>query len=147
VKRAAALHDIGKLAIPESILGKEGALTAAEWSFVRQHTVIGERILSAAPSLTGCARIVRSSHEWWDGTGYPDGLAGESIPLAARIVAVCDAFDAMTSPRPYRARRSEPEAIAELRRCAGTQFDPAVVACFVAALEARTSPMADAVSA
>ena len=135
VKRAAALHDIGKLAIPESILGKAGPLTAAEWNFVRQHTVIGERILSVAPSMAGCARIVRSSHEWWDGTGYPDGLEGESIPLAARIVAVCDAFDAMTSGRPYRARRSEQEAVSELRRCAGTQFDPAVVTCFAAELE------------
>jgi diguanylate cyclase (GGDEF)-like protein len=143
VQRAAALHDIGKLAIPESILTKTGPLTAAEWSFVRQHTVIGERILSVAPSLAGCAKIVRSSHEWWDGTGYPDGLAAEEIPLPSRIVFVCDAFDAMTSARPYRDRRSEQDAVAELRRCAGTQFDPTVVACFAAEFEALLGMAAD----
>jgi diguanylate cyclase (GGDEF)-like protein len=131
VKRAAALHDIGKLAIPESILMKPGPLSAAEWEFVRQHTLIGERILSAAPSLFNCAKIVRSSHERWDGGGYPDGLAADDIPLAARIVAVCDAFDAMTSVRPYRERRSVEEALAEVQRCAGTQFDPSVVRAFV----------------
>jgi diguanylate cyclase (GGDEF)-like protein len=136
VKRAAMLHDIGKLAIPESILSKPGPLTASELEFVRQHTVIGERILAATPSLAGSAEIVRSSHEWWDGTGYPDGLAGEHIPLGARIVAVCDAFDAMTSARAYRPRRSVPEAVEELRRCAGTQFDPTVVELFVAELDA-----------
>jgi diguanylate cyclase (GGDEF)-like protein len=136
VKRAAALHDIGKLAIPESILTKTGPLTATEWDFVRQHTLIGERILAAAPSLAGCGAIVRSSHEWWDGTGYPDGLAGESIPLAARIVAVCDAFDAMTSERSYRPRNSVRAAVQELRRCAGTQFDPTVVKLFVDELDA-----------
>jgi diguanylate cyclase (GGDEF)-like protein len=127
VGQAAALHDIGKLAIPESILLKPGPLSDAEWEFVRQHTVIGERILAAAPSLRTCAQIVRASHERWDGSGYPDGLAGEDIPLAARIVAVCDAFQAMTSTRPYRNRRSAAEAAAELRRSAGSQFDPAVV--------------------
>ena len=143
VKRAAMLHDIGKLAIPESILAKPGPLTAHEWDFVRQHTLIGERIIGAAPSLAASAQIVRSSHEWWDGTGYPDGLAGENIPLGARIVAVCDAFDAMTSTRPYRARRSPAEAVHELRRCAGTQFDPAVVDAFVAELESLSAPVAD----
>jgi diguanylate cyclase (GGDEF)-like protein len=135
VGRAAALHDIGKLAIPQSILEKDGPLTGAEWEFVRQHTVIGERILSAAPSLAACGKIVRSSHEWWDGSGYPDGLAGEQIPLAARVIAVCDAYHAITSTRLYRERRTAEEAIAELRRCSGTQFDPAVVRAFVAELE------------
>ena len=137
VRRAAELHDIGKLAIPESILSKPGKLTAAEWEFVRQHTVIGERILSAAPSLSTCSKIVRSSHEWWDGSGYPDGVAGEAIPLDSRIVAVCDAFEAMTSTRPYRASRTVTEAVAELRRCAGTQFDPGVVRAFVAELDSQ----------
>jgi diguanylate cyclase (GGDEF)-like protein len=134
VKRAAALHDIGKLAIPESILMKPGPLSVAEWDFVRQHTLIGDRILSAAPSLSSCARIVRSSHERWDGGGYPDGLAADDIPLAARIVAVCDAFHAMTSARPYRDSRSVEEAIGEVQRCAGTQFDPSVVRAFVSEL-------------
>ena len=146
VKRAAALHDIGKLAIPESILSKTGPLTGAEWGFIRQHTVIGERILSVAPSLAGCAAIIRSSHEWWDGSGYPDGLAGEDIPLAARIVFVCDAFDAMISSRPYRPARSEEEALAELRRCAGTQFDPSVVACFVDEVHSQLVTTAEAAS-
>jgi diguanylate cyclase (GGDEF)-like protein len=134
-RQAAALHDIGKLAIPESILMKTGPLSAAEWEFVRQHTVIGERILAAAPSLRTSALIVRGSHERWDGDGYPDGLAGEEIPLAARIVAVCDAFEAMISARPYRERRSVEEATEELRRCAGTQFDPTVVRALVAELD------------
>jgi diguanylate cyclase (GGDEF)-like protein len=137
IKRAAELHDIGKLAIPESILMKVGPLTAAEWEFVRQHTVIGERILSAAPSLAGCGKIVRSSHEWFDGTGYPDGLVGGDIPLPSRIVAVCDAFQAMTSTRPYRERRSVEDAVAELRRSAGTQFDPSIVSAFVAEVESE----------
>jgi two-component system, cell cycle response regulator len=137
VKRASALHDIGKLAIPEDILEKREPLTAEEWEFVRQHTVIGERILAAAPSLAGCGKIVRSSHECWDGSGYPDGLVGERIPLEARIIFVCDAFEAMTSARPYREARPLEDALAELRRCAGTQFDPEVVRALVAELEHR----------
>ena len=136
IVRAANLHDIGKLAIPESILHKPGPLTPEEWFYVRQHTVIGERILAAAPSLSRCGAIVRASHEAWDGTGYPDGLAGEEIPLEARIIAVCDAFQAMTSQRPYEAARTVDEAVAELRRCAGTQFDPHVVRVFVDVLSA-----------
>jgi HD-GYP domain-containing protein (c-di-GMP phosphodiesterase class II) len=142
VRHAAALHDIGKLAIPESILLKPAPLSAAEWEFVRQHTVIGERIVAAAPSLRSCALIVRASHERWDGAGYPDGLAGEEIPLAARIVTVCDAFQAMTSVRPYRMRRSAAEAAAELQRCALTQFDPAVVQAFLLELESVSAAVA-----
>ena len=105
--RAAELHDVGKMAIPDEILHKPGPLTDEEWAFVRQHTIIGERILSAAPALLPVAKLVRASHEHWDGSGYPDGLAGEAIPLGARIVAVCDAFDAMTTqpPVPRRDRR------------------------------------------
>ncbi|HEY3727815.1 MAG TPA: diguanylate cyclase [Solirubrobacteraceae bacterium] len=125
--RAAELHDVGKLAIPDEILDKPGRLTASEWEFMHQHPVIGERILSAAPALHPVAKLVRSSHERWDGTGYPDGLAGTEIPLGARIVSVCDAFEAITSDRVYQRARSAAEAIAELRRGAGTQFDPAVV--------------------
>jgi two-component system, cell cycle response regulator len=102
---------------------------------MRQHTVLGERILSAADSLGPIGRVVRASHERWDGAGYPDGLEGEQIPLAARIVFACDAYDAMTSARPYARARSGAEAVAELRANAGTQFDPDVVEAFCAALD------------
>jgi diguanylate cyclase (GGDEF)-like protein len=128
--QAASLHDVGKTAIPDEILAKPGPLDDEEWEFVRRHPVIGERILSAAPALAQAAKLVRSSHERVDGRGYPDGLAGEEILLGARIIAVCDAFDAMTSSRPYRAAMSTEVALSELRRCAGTQFDPIVVDTF-----------------
>jgi two-component system cell cycle response regulator len=127
VLRAAELHDIGKLAIPDEILNKPGPLNDGEWQFVRQHSIIGERILNADPALRPVARLVRTSHERWDGTGYPDGLAGTAIPLGARIIAACDAYEAMTSERCYQGARSSDDAIAELRRNSGTQFDPAVV--------------------
>ena len=136
LQRAAELHDIGKLAIPDEILNKAAPLTDSEWRFMRQHPVVGERILSAAPALRPVARLVRSSHERWDGGGYPDGLAGTRIPLGARIIAACDAYDGMTSDRCYRHARSELEAIAELRRCAGTQFDPQVVEAVCEAVNA-----------
>ena len=122
--RAAELHDIGKMAIPDQILRKPGPLDAEERDFMREHTIVGERILGAARSLRPVARLVRSSHERWDGNGYPDRLVGEQIPLGARIIAVCDAFDAMTGRRPYRDPMLAGEAMVELRRCAGTQFDP-----------------------
>ena len=125
--RAAELHDIGKLALPDEILAKPGPLTPSEWDFMRQHPVIGERILGADPALRPVARLVRASHERWDGGGYPDGVAASAIPLGARIISACDAYEAMTSDRCYQAARSPSEAIAELRRCSGTQFDPAVV--------------------
>jgi diguanylate cyclase (GGDEF)-like protein/PAS domain S-box-containing protein len=128
--QAASLHDVGKAAIPDEILNKAGALDDEEWGFMRRHTVIGERILSAAPALTVASKLVRLSHERWDGKGYPDGLRGTDIPLGARIIAVCDAYDAMVSDRPYRASLGSAEALAELNRCAGTQFDPAVVEVF-----------------
>lgn len=134
VLRAAELHDTGKMAIPDAVLSKPGPLDEQEWEFMRKHTLIGERIIAAAPALAPIARLVRSSHERWDGEGYPDGLRGEQIPLGARVIAVCDAYEAMVAGRPYRARRSPDEARAELRRGAGTQFDPAVVAAFEAAL-------------
>ena len=128
--QAAALHDVGKVAIPDAILDKPGPLDEAEWEFMRKHTLIGERILAEAPALAEAAKIVRSSHERHDGTGYPDGLVGQAIPLAARIIAVCDSFDAMTSDRPYRTAMSEEGAMSELHNCSGTQFDPAVIAAF-----------------
>jgi two-component system cell cycle response regulator len=133
--RASELHDIGKVAIPDAILTKPGPLDEEEWSFMRRHTLIGERILGAAPALRPVATIVRSSHEHWDGKGYPDGLAGNEIPLGARIVAVCDAYHAMLSERPYRPAMDAREALAEIRRCSGTQFDPCVVDVLADALE------------
>jgi two-component system, cell cycle response regulator len=131
VRQVAELHDVGKFAIPDAILDKPGALTSDEWELVRRHPIVGQRIVAAAPALADIAELVRATHERFDGAG-PDGLAGEDIPLVARIVAVCDAFDAMTSTRPHRPALSVDEALAELRRCAGTQFDPAVVAAFLA---------------
>ena len=125
--RAADLHDVGKMAIPDAILHKPGPLDRDEWGFMHRHTIVGERILSAAPALLPVGRLVRSSHERFDGAGYPDQLAGDSIPLGARIVAACDAFDAMVSPRPYREPVATSDALEELRRCAGTQFDPSVI--------------------
>ncbi len=125
------------VAIPDAILNKPGPLDDEEQAFMRRHTLIGERIVSAAPALAGVARLVRASHERWDGDGYPDALAGTDIPLGARIVAVCDAFDVMVTDRAYRRGRTIPEALIELQRCAGTQFDPAIVDAFSATLEAR----------
>jgi diguanylate cyclase (GGDEF)-like protein len=133
--RAADLHDIGKVGIPDVILDKAGPLEADEWALVRQHTILGERILSAAPALRPVARIVRSSHERWDGLGYPDGLAGEAIPLAARIVSACDAYDAIISDRCYRPASSRGAARAELVREASHQFDPAVVTAVLESLD------------
>ena len=127
---AAQLHDIGKTAIPASILEKRGPLDEKEWTFMRRHTTIGERIIAAAPALAHTAGLVRSSHERLDGTGYPDGLCGTDIPLGSRIIAVCDAYDAMIGVRPYRSSLAPDDALAELRRCAGTQFDSDVVRAF-----------------
>ena len=135
--QAAALHDVGKVGIPDAILDKPGRLDEQEWEFVRTHTQIGERILSAAPALAQVARIVRSTHERYDGAGYPDGLAGDAIPLASRVIAVCDAYDAMVANRPYRSAMSSEGALSELLRNSGTQFDPAVVAAFAPALAGR----------
>jgi diguanylate cyclase (GGDEF)-like protein len=130
LRLAAQLHDVGKLAIPDAVLLKEEGLDENEWAFIRQHTLIGQRILGAVPALHDVGRIVRASHERWDGNGYADGLAGEEIPLAARIVAVCDSFAVMTADRPYHAAADSADALAELRRCSGTQFDPWIVEVF-----------------
>jgi HD-GYP domain-containing protein (c-di-GMP phosphodiesterase class II) len=141
--RGAEMHDIGKTAIPETILNKPGPLDEREWAFMRRHTIFGERILSAAPALVPVARLVRSSHERWDGTGYPDGIGGEAIPLGARIINACDAYDAITSARTYKRERSSEEAVAELQRCAGAQFDPRVVDALtqvIAGGEHQTTP-------
>jgi diguanylate cyclase (GGDEF)-like protein len=147
LRHAAALHDIGKIAIPTAIIVKPSALDDEEWAFMHRHTLIGERIIAAAPALTPAARLVRSSHEAFDGSGYPDGLAGVEIPLGARIIAICDAFDAMTSNRTYSPAKTPEQALAELRRCAGTQFDPAIVQAFDEAnLEHAQAPPADALA-
>jgi diguanylate cyclase (GGDEF)-like protein len=131
ISGAAQLHDIGKVAIPDEILNKPGALNRTDWQCIRNHTILGESILEGAPALRGVARLVRASHERWDGAGYPDNLSGEEIPLGARIVSVCDAYEAMTSERAYRAAITHETACQELLRCAGKQFDPAVVSAFL----------------
>ncbi len=143
VLRAAELHDVGKLAIPDEILNKPGQLDSAEWEFMQQHPAIGERILGAAPALAPVAKIVRAAHERWDGTGYPDRLTGEEIPLGARIVAACDAFNSMTSDRCYRLARSPAAATAELRRCSGQQFDPEVVRVLCRLIESTSARESD----
>ena len=136
VRHAAELHDVGKVAIPDAILQKKGPLTDEEWRFVHEHTLIGARIISAAPALSHVAKLVRSSHERWDGTGYPDRLSADEIPIGSRIVSACDAFAAMVTNRPYREAVELPAALEELERCAGTQFDPAVITALTAVLTA-----------
>jgi len=135
---AAELHDVGKLAIPDAILSKPGPLDEDEWIYAHHHTLIGERILSAAPALARVAPTVRSTHERIDGTGYPDGLSGDEIPLLSRIIAVCDAFYAMTEGKPHHPALSAEHAIAELRRCSGAQFDSAVVDALIDAWRERS---------
>jgi diguanylate cyclase (GGDEF)-like protein len=147
VTRAAELHDIGKMAVPDAILEKPAGLDDAETELIRQHTIIGERILAVSPALRRVGLLVRHSHERYDGHGYPDRLVGDEIPLGARIIAACDAFDAMTTDRPYQPAVPVREALAELRRCAGGQFDPIVVAAFCAEAESlmpdRPEPAAE----
>jgi diguanylate cyclase (GGDEF)-like protein/putative nucleotidyltransferase with HDIG domain len=137
IRAAALLHDIGKVAIPDRILHKPAALSEEEWLLMREHPVIGERILRALPGMGAVARIVRHEHERWDGRGYPDGLAGEAIPLGSRIVIAADTYHAITSDRPYRAARSHQVAIEELTRCAGSQFDPDVTGALIGHLYGR----------
>jgi HD-GYP domain-containing protein (c-di-GMP phosphodiesterase class II) len=132
---AALLHDVGKIKIPSEIISKPGKLTDEEFELIKTHTVEGERLLSQVGGLLGnVGHIVRLCHEDWDGTGYPDGLSGEQIPLVARIVRCCDAYSAMTTDRSYRKAMPTTDAVAELRRCSGTDFDPAVVEALIAAV-------------
>jgi two-component system, cell cycle response regulator len=134
--RAAELHDVGKVAVPDAILQKRSALEPNERQIIERHCEVGERILAAAPAMGPVARLVRSSHERYDGRGYPDRRAGSQIPVGARIIAVCDAFHAMTSNRPYGRAIDTDEALAELHANAGSQFDPAVIDAFCAELSA-----------
>jgi diguanylate cyclase (GGDEF)-like protein/putative nucleotidyltransferase with HDIG domain len=136
LRYGALLHDIGKIVVRREILNKPGPLTSTEFDEIRLHTVTGVRMLERVDQLQSVLPLIRSAHERWDGKGYPDGLAGEEIPLGARVICACDAFHAMVSDRPYRAAMPFEEAIAELRRCAGTQFDPAVVEALLAELGA-----------
>jgi HD-GYP domain-containing protein (c-di-GMP phosphodiesterase class II) len=131
LEHGAALHDIGKIGVASELLRKPGPLDEQETRAMRCHPELGARILEPVPRLRAVAPIVRASHERFDGTGYPDGLVGEAIPIESRIVAVCDAFDAMVSDRPYRSAMSDGAAVEELRASAGTQFDPLVVSAFV----------------
>jgi putative nucleotidyltransferase with HDIG domain len=137
VELGAVLHDIGKVRVPEAILNKPGPLNDEEWVVMRTHPEVGQRILEPIQSLQAILPIVRHHHERWDGGGYPDGLAGRAIPLGARVVAVCDAYRAMTEDRPYRAALDEAEARRELEACAGAQFDPDCVAALMHALDRR----------
>jgi ribonuclease P protein subunit RPR2 len=125
------LHDVGKVGIPESILCKPGPLTDEEYEVMKTHPLIGVQIVAPIAFLGNAVEVIRCHHERWDGRGYPDGLAGEGIPLAARIFSVCDTFDAMTSDRPYRRALPFDSAVEEIDRCGGTQFDPEVVRLFV----------------
>jgi HD-GYP domain-containing protein (c-di-GMP phosphodiesterase class II) len=131
---AARLHDLGKIGIPDEILRKPDALSEDEWEVMREHPVLGERILRQVPGLDQVALIVRSAHERWDGKGYPDGLEGENIPRASRIIFACDAYHAMTSDRSYRGAKGTQTAIEELRAGSGSEFDPAVVNQLLGAL-------------
>jgi diguanylate cyclase (GGDEF)-like protein len=134
VMAAALVHDVGKVAVPDVVLNKPGPLDLAEWQVIYQHTIVAERIIGAIPGMGALARIVRHEHERWDGKGYPDGLAGEAIPLGSRIILAADAYHAMTSDRPYRAAMGHAEAVEELVTNAGTQFDPRVVEVLVGQL-------------
>jgi HD-GYP domain-containing protein (c-di-GMP phosphodiesterase class II) len=131
----ALLHDIGKIGIPNEVLHEPGKLNDAQWEIMKQHPVIGERIVARIPGLESVAQAIRHEHERWDGMGYPDGLKGDTIPLASRIVLVCDAFHAMTSDRPYREAMPVEDARAELVRHAGTQFDPVIVGALLSSLD------------
>lgn len=142
---AARLHDVGKVAVADSILRKPDRLTDGEWALMQRHPVVGADVVGRMGSLAPLAEIIRSHHEHFDGAGYPDGLKGEEIPLEARIVGVADAFDAMVNDRPYRKRLDERAARAELRSCAGTQFDPNVVAALERVLDDRREPTAAAI--
>ncbi len=135
LRMAALMQDVGKIGIPDAILNKPGALSAEEFELIKRHTVIGAEIIAGIPGMTAVERLVRWSHERWDGTGYPDQLHGTQVPVGSYVIAVCDAFHAMTEGRVYRPPISSAAALDELRRCAGTQFMPAAVDALIAVVE------------
>ena len=145
VVRAAELHDVGKILVPETILNKPGALTDDELALMRRHAIAGYVILTEIGESAPVPALVRSSHERWDGTGYPDGLSGEDIPLGSRIITICDAYDAMTNDRPYRPARSTAEALQELRLGAGVRYDPTLVAVFATLVGRSPQPATRAI--
>ncbi len=140
IRLGALLHDIGKIGVPEAILHKDGPLDADEWIVMQEHPRIGARILEPVPYFADLVPLVASSHERYDGEGYPDRLAGDAIPLGSRVIAVCDAFHAMTEDRVYRKAMPVEEALREIVRCSGTQFDPACVDAMVAVVRAKGLP-------
>ncbi|MCW2991924.1 MAG: diguanylate cyclase and metal dependent phosphohydrolase, partial [Solirubrobacterales bacterium] len=142
---AAALRDVGMMSVPDAVVHAPGRLTDEDWRFVQLHTLVGERLLRSNFGMDGVAAVVRSSHERWDGGGYPDGRSGEDIPLSSRVVFVCSAFQDMTTQRSHRPALTATQALRELERCAGSQFDPAVVAAFVGAFGDRSDSQGDAV--
>jgi putative nucleotidyltransferase with HDIG domain len=144
VRLGALLHDIGKVGIPENILNKNGPLNSEEWDTMKQHVQFGAKILEPLRAIARIQKIVGHHHEYFDGSGYPDGVRGSDIPLGSRIVAIADAYDTITSDRTYKKGRAPAEAMAELERCAGSQFDAELVHLFVARLRKLPSPLLDA---
>ncbi len=138
---AGHLHDIGKIGVSDAILNKEGKLTDEEFAELRRHPAIGDELLTKVPVLRRFRPAVRHHHERWDGRGYPDGLAGEAIPLSARIVCVADSYDAMTSTRPYRERLCAERAAVEILECAGSQFDPQIARAMLRLLATKRNPI------
>jgi HD-GYP domain-containing protein (c-di-GMP phosphodiesterase class II) len=139
VRTAAVLHDMGKVGIPEKLLTKDGPLSPDEWDAMKAHVQYADDILAPVAALTKIREMIRHHHERFDGSGYPDGLAGGEIPLGARIIAIADAYDTMTSDRPYKKAHSFTASCAELERCAGTQFDPELIRVFIAAVHEKHS--------
>jgi len=140
IRTASLLHDVGKIAIPTDLLSKPSELSGAEWRTVMEHPKVGQIVLEQAGAMRDAATIALHHHEWYNGAGYPHGLAGADIPIGARIVAIADAYEAMIAARPYKRARSHEEALAELERCAGTQFDPDLVELFVSQMSEASRP-------
>jgi putative nucleotidyltransferase with HDIG domain len=149
IRLAALLHDVGKVGIPETILNKSGPLNGEEWEIMKTHTALGARVLEPLRVMGALQRIIRHHHEFFDGSGYPDQLVGAQIPFGARVVAIADAFDTITSDRTYKKARTPEDALSELQRCGGAQFDPDLVELFVKAMRRKlvtpAAPPAEAV--